>query len=124
VFVEVLVVGAGPAGSAVAAALASRGHEVLLVDRARFPRPKPCGEYMSPACDALLAELGVAAGLRRRGLHPHRRLVLRAPDGFGLSVSLDQLLAQSSLLSTAGARCSYSPRRHGDHGEVHGEKQA
>jgi geranylgeranyl reductase family protein len=94
-FVEVLVVGGGPAGSAAAAALASRGREVLLLDRARFPRPKPCGEYMSPACYELLAELGVADALWPRGLHPHRRLVLRAPDGFGLSVPLDEVIASS-----------------------------
>ena len=56
---EILVVGAGPAGSAVAALLARGGRDVQLVDRARFPRPKPCGEYMSPRCFALLAELGV-----------------------------------------------------------------
>jgi geranylgeranyl reductase family protein len=88
---EILVVGAGPAGSAVAALLARGGRDVLLVDRARFPRPKPCGEYMSPRCFALLAKLGVADALRAQGLHPHRRLVLRAPDGFGLAVPLDGL---------------------------------
>jgi geranylgeranyl reductase family protein len=41
--VDVLVVGAGPAGSATAMHLARAGAGVLLVDRARFPRDKPCG---------------------------------------------------------------------------------
>jgi geranylgeranyl reductase family protein len=41
--VDVLVVGAGPAGSAAAIHLARGGATVLLVDRARFPRDKPCG---------------------------------------------------------------------------------
>src|SRR5207244_7399921 len=40
---DVLVVGAGPAGSATAIHLARGGASVLLVDRARFPRDKPCG---------------------------------------------------------------------------------
>ncbi len=40
---DVLVVGAGPAGSATAIHLARGGARVLLVDRARFPRDKPCG---------------------------------------------------------------------------------
>ena len=40
---DVLVVGAGPAGSATAIHLARGGAKVLLVDRARFPRDKPCG---------------------------------------------------------------------------------
>jgi geranylgeranyl reductase family protein len=41
--VDVLVVGAGPAGSATAMHLARAGASVLLVDKARFPRDKPCG---------------------------------------------------------------------------------
>ena len=40
---DVLVVGAGPAGSATAIHLARAGKSVLLADRARFPRDKPCG---------------------------------------------------------------------------------
>ena len=40
---DVLVVGAGPAGSATAIHLARGGARVLLVDSARFPRDKPCG---------------------------------------------------------------------------------
>ena len=40
---DVLVVGAGPAGSATALHLARAGARVLLVDKARFPRDKPCG---------------------------------------------------------------------------------
>ena len=41
--VDVLVVGAGPAGSTAARELAGRGFQVLLLDRARFPRDNPCG---------------------------------------------------------------------------------
>ena len=41
--VDVLIVGAGPAGSAAAIHLARGGKSVLLADRARFPRDKPCG---------------------------------------------------------------------------------
>ena len=46
---DVVVVGAGPAGSAAAARLADAGHAVLLIDRARFPRRKPCAECVNPA---------------------------------------------------------------------------
>lgn len=55
---EVLVVGAGPAGAAVSILLAQQGHEVTLVDRATFPRDKPCAEYLSPACSPILQRLG------------------------------------------------------------------
>ncbi len=47
---EIVVVGAGPAGSTAAAALAELGHEVLLIDKNDFPREKPCGDgIMFPA---------------------------------------------------------------------------
>jgi len=55
---DTIVVGAGPAGSATACLLAKRGQRVLLVDRARFPRPKPCAEYVSPGAVGILERLG------------------------------------------------------------------
>jgi geranylgeranyl reductase family protein len=51
---EVVVVGAGPAGSTAAREIARRGHEVLLLDRAKFPRDKPCGGGVTVRCAALL----------------------------------------------------------------------
>lgn len=56
---DVLVAGAGPAGSATAALLAAQGARVLLVERAVFPRAKPCAEYLSPEAGRLLDALGV-----------------------------------------------------------------
>jgi len=56
---EVLVVGGGPAGSTVGGLLARRGHRVLVVDRATFPRPKPCGECLNPGAVAALERLGL-----------------------------------------------------------------
>src|SRR4029453_11977422 len=55
---DVIVVGAGPAGAATAIFLAEHGLAVRLVDRARFPRPKICGEYLSPEAPRLLDRLG------------------------------------------------------------------
>jgi flavin-dependent dehydrogenase len=51
-------VGAGPAGSTTALLLARAGVSVLLLDRARFPRDKPCSEYLSPATTDVLERLG------------------------------------------------------------------
>lgn len=45
---QLLVVGGGPAGSSAAWQCAQRGFDVLLVDRATFPRAKPCAEYLGP----------------------------------------------------------------------------
>jgi geranylgeranyl reductase family protein len=63
---EVLVVGAGPAGSAVAAALAARGRDVLLVESRAHPRAKACAEYASPR---ILEELRLL-GLREEAWKP------------------------------------------------------
>lgn len=61
---DVLVVGGGPAGSTVATLLARRGWKVVLLDRARFPRPKACGECINPGGVALLRRLGLFAAVR------------------------------------------------------------
>ena len=55
---DAVVVGAGPAGSATALLLARAGARVLLLDRARFPRDKPCSEYLSPESTRILGRLG------------------------------------------------------------------
>lgn len=57
---DVIVVGGGPAGAAAAARLAARGFSTIVVDRAAFPRDKVCGDFVSPAALAELADLGVA----------------------------------------------------------------
>lgn len=67
---EVLVVGAGPAGVAAALALAAAGREPLVVDRARFPRDKICGDFMGPGAVAALGRLGLLAGLAPRVARP------------------------------------------------------
>ncbi|MFA7297842.1 MAG: FAD-dependent oxidoreductase, partial [Dehalococcoidia bacterium] len=51
---DAIVVGAGPAGSTAAREIASRGHSVLLLDRAKFPRDKPCGGGVTVRCANLL----------------------------------------------------------------------
>jgi geranylgeranyl reductase family protein len=63
---EVLVVGAGPAGSATAAALARAGRDVLLVESHAHPRPKACAEYASPRIVEELDRLGVPGEVWRR----------------------------------------------------------
>jgi geranylgeranyl reductase family protein len=56
---DALVVGSGPAGSIAATVLARGGARVALVDKARFPRDKACGDLIGPRGVQLLADLGI-----------------------------------------------------------------
>lgn len=58
---DVLIAGAGPAGTALAILAGRAGISVALFDRARFPREKACGEGLMPAGVGVLHRLGVAA---------------------------------------------------------------
>jgi endoglucanase len=58
---DVAVVGAGPAGSAVATFLAQDGHDVLLIDKEQFPREKVCGDGLTPRAVKALQTLGLHA---------------------------------------------------------------
>src|SRR4051812_17835888 len=81
--IDVLVVGAGPAGSAAAAWAARSGADVLLADAAVFPRDKACGDGLTPRAIAELDQLGLGDWVRSRG----RNRGLRAA-GFGQELLL------------------------------------
>ncbi len=66
---EVIVVGAGPAGSAAATVLARSGRDVLLVDHTDFPRDKPCGDGMSPMVTTELEKLCAWDAVRAANFH-------------------------------------------------------
>jgi flavin-dependent dehydrogenase len=78
---DVLIVGAGPAGSASAVLLARQGLAVVLIDRAAFPRDKPCSEYLSPEAVRVLDRLGVVSDLERAGARPLVGTIVRGPLG-------------------------------------------
>lgn len=61
---DVIIAGGGPAGSSAAIHLASRDFSVLLVEKSTFPRPKLCGEFISPECVQHFEKLGVASQMQ------------------------------------------------------------
>src|SRR4051795_11739290 len=70
---EVIVVGAGPAGSTVATYLARAGVDVLLLEKTEFPREKVCGDGLTPRGVKQLIDLGIdtsedAGWVHSRGL--------------------------------------------------------
>lgn len=75
---DCIIVGAGPAGSIAARELARGGASVLLVDRARFPRPKVCGCCVNPRALEILARAGLGDLTERLGAVPLTSLNLGA----------------------------------------------
>jgi geranylgeranyl reductase family protein len=69
---DVAIVGAGPAGSTAAIALARKGYAVALLDKEQFPRDKLCGDFLNPINWPMLRELGVEEDVRSR---PHEEVV-------------------------------------------------
>ena len=72
-YVEVAIIGAGPAGAAAGIHAARAGYDTLLIDSATFPRDKTCGDGLTPRAMHQLAELGIVvnASYRNRGLKLH-----------------------------------------------------
>ena len=78
---QAVVIGGGPAGAASAWALASQGIDVVLVDKARFPRDKPCAEYLSPQASRILSAMGVLETVEQAGAAQLSGMRVRSPDG-------------------------------------------
>ncbi|HVH68134.1 MAG TPA: NAD(P)/FAD-dependent oxidoreductase [Gemmatimonadales bacterium] len=80
---DVVIVGGGPAGAVTALLCARAGASVLLIDRARFPRDKPCSEYLSPATTDILKRLGggILEAVERTAHAKLFGMKVVAPDG-------------------------------------------
>ncbi len=115
---DVIVVGAGPAGSSVGYYLASAGLDVLMLEKTNFPREKVCGDGLTPRAVKALTGMGVPMAasdgwLRNKGLRiigGGGRIELGWPElssypGYGLvrtRTDFDQILARHA--QKAGAR--------------------
>ena len=78
---EVIVVGGGPAGASTAHSLARNGIDVLVLDRAKFPRDKICAEYLSPQGSRILSDMNVLDEIERSRPAHLAGMRIRAPDG-------------------------------------------
>jgi 2-polyprenyl-6-methoxyphenol hydroxylase-like FAD-dependent oxidoreductase len=90
---DIVIVGAGIAGSSSAIALAPDGYRILLLDQALFPRDKPCGEGIMPQGVQILAELALLPEILARGGAKVRGMRYWNRQG---------VLAQSDFPPTAG----------------------
>jgi flavin-dependent dehydrogenase len=104
--VDVVVIGAGPAGSLAAILLAREGLGVTLVERRAFPRPKVCGGCLNAQALGVLSRAGLDARVRALGAapvdrlrlhHRGRRAEIDLPEGLAVSrASLDDSLAAAA----------------------------
>jgi len=121
---DVVVIGGGPVGASLGMLLRRVGLRAIVLERARFPRDKPCGEGLMPSGAAVLEELGV--DLAAAGFPPVRGVRYRLSSGeaafaafrrpgFGVRrLRLDALLAER-----AGVRCGVAATAlHEDRGGV------
>jgi flavin-dependent dehydrogenase len=115
---DVIVVGAGPSGSATAFYLAQAGLNVLVLEKSRFPREKVCGDGLTPRAVKALVGMGINVSeqdgwVRNKGLRvigAGKRMELPWPElssypGFGLVRTrhdMDETLARRA--QQAGAK--------------------
>ena len=108
---DVVVVGAGPGGSATAHFLSQRGLDVLLLDRADFPRDKTCGDGLTPRALRVLDQMGILPAVAERGCTVDGYTVV-APNGRATSAEiggalvvprmvLDHLILERAIASGA-----------------------
>ena len=116
---DVIVVGAGPGGSATAFHLANRGLDVLLFEKTSFPREKVCGDGLTPRAVKQILDMGIEptienGWLRNKGLRvigAGHRLELEWPEvegfpNYGLvrtRSDFDELLARTVRAVWRGA---------------------
>ena len=146
---DVAIVGGGPAGSAAAHYLASRGHSVIVCEKKSFPREKTCGDGLTPRAVKVLAEMGLGEELetweRVQGLRVHaagRTMELPWPklddwDNYGLvkpRKDLDEIVLNNAEAAGAkvlyeteakeplfdrGVMCGFIAKRDGQNEEIH-----
>lgn len=83
---DVIIAGAGPAGSSAAAILGKAGKRVLLIDKGKFPREKTCGDGLTYKCLPLLEKLGVARDFREQAFFRSAGYSLTFSDGSQITV--------------------------------------
>lgn len=112
---DIIVVGAGPAGSTTACYLARAGVKTLLLDKCAFPRDKTCGDGLSPRAQHALGEMGLLDAVAREA-HDAPRIVFHAPNRIGTasdvrgpSTPADHTLGCHVVASTTSSNSTHSP---------------
>src|SRR6267143_4136682 len=100
---DIIIAGAGPAGSSAAIHLALHGARVLLVEQKKFPRAKLCGEFISPECLKHFESLGVAERMLKAGGEHLTQTVFYSSRGRSVNVPSSWFDSQYAALGLSRA---------------------
>ena len=95
---DVAIAGAGPAGSSAAIQLALAGARVLLIEEKKFPRPKLCGEFISPECLIHFKRLGVMDQMSAAGGAAVSETVFYSRHGNSVAVPSEWFMSGAQAL--------------------------
>ncbi|HIH20013.1 TPA: geranylgeranyl reductase family protein [Candidatus Micrarchaeota archaeon] len=83
---DVIIVGGGPGGSTCATFLGQMGHKVLLLDKAKFPRDKTCGDAISGKSMGVLREMGLLQGVEGIETEKIYGVTFSSPEGYVVEI--------------------------------------
>ncbi len=104
---QILIAGAGPAGTSAAIRLAQKGFSVILVEREKFPRHKLCGEFISPECFRHFKELGLWNEMLSFGGDRIAETIFYAPGGKSVNVPSKWFQADERALGLSRAEMDF-----------------
>lgn len=104
---QILIVGAGPAGTSAAIRLAKKGFSVKLIEREKFPRHKLCGEFISPECFVHFKELGVFDEMVSQNGERITETIFYAPNGKSVNVPSKWFSANETALGLSRAEMDF-----------------
>jgi flavin-dependent dehydrogenase len=105
---DVIVIGAGPAGSTVSTLLAQNGHRILLLEKSRFPRDKLCGEFITPECLNIFDRLNIRERMFNAGAQLIGKWTFFAPDGRGVEMPIEWIAeGHGNAISISRARMDF-----------------
>ena len=87
---DAIVIGSGPAGSIAAMHLARAKKSVLLIDKARFPRDKVCGDAQGRKAAAIMKDLGIYEGYMQLPGQKIYGITLSSPNGSLVKIDVEQ----------------------------------